>query len=125
MDIVRPLGMTQPGNNYILSIQDVLKNYIILVPLKVTISENILINLLDHYIYIFSALRHILTDEDANFISKFIQKFENLFRMKHIKSTASHLQSNRALERTHEIIRVIKNIHDGQPSESKSSIFDI
>ena len=47
MDIVVPLPETMSGNKYILSIQDVLKKYIILVALKETTSESILINLLD------------------------------------------------------------------------------
>ena len=72
MDIVDPLGETQAGNNYILSIQDVLTKYIILIPLKETPSESKLINLLHHYIYIFSAPKHILTDQGANFVSELI-----------------------------------------------------
>ena len=105
MDIVGPLDETQSGNNYILSIQDVLTKYIILIPLKETSNEIILTYLLDHYIYIFSAPKHILTDQGANFVSELVQKFENLFRIKHVKTTAFHPQSNGALERTHGTIK--------------------
>ena len=49
MDIVGPLPETMSGNKYILSIQDVLTKYIILVALRETTSESILTNLLDHY----------------------------------------------------------------------------
>lgn len=105
MDIVGPLGETQSGNNYILSIQDVLTKYLLLIPLKETTSETILTKLLDHYIYIFSAPKHILTDQGSNFISELVQKFENLFRIKHIRTTAFHPQSNGALERTHGTIK--------------------
>ncbi|XP_033218145.1 uncharacterized protein LOC117173614 [Belonocnema kinseyi] len=65
-----------------------------------TTSESIFTNLLDHYIYIFSSPKHILTDQGANFVSELVQKFKNLFRIKHIKTTAFHQQSNGALERT-------------------------
>ena len=105
MDIVGLLSETQSGNNYILSIQDMLTKYIILIPLRETSSEGILTNLLDHYIYMFSAPKHILTDQGANFVSDLVQKFENLFRIKHIKTTAFHPQSNGALERTHGTIK--------------------
>ena len=105
MDIVGPLSETQSGNNYILSIQDMLTKYRILIPLRETSSESILTNLLDHYIYTFSDPKHILTDQGANFVSDLVQKFENLFRIKHIKTTAFHPQSNEALERTHGTIK--------------------
>ena len=107
MDIVGPLGHTQSGNNYILSFQDVLTKYLILIPLRETTGESILTNLPDHYIHIFSAPNHILTDQGANFISELVKKFENLFLIKHVKTTAFHPQSNGALERTHGTIKVL------------------
>ena len=48
MDIIGPIRYTQSGNNYILSIQDVLTKYLILIPLRERTSESILNNLLDH-----------------------------------------------------------------------------
>ena len=71
-----------------------------MIPLKEATSESILTNLLDHFIYIFSAPKHI-----SNFVSELVKKFENLFRIKHIKTTAFHLQSNGALEKTHGTIK--------------------
>ena len=54
INIFRPLPVTQAGNEYILSIQDVLTKYIILITLKETSSESIIAHLLDHYIYVSS-----------------------------------------------------------------------
>ena len=105
MDIVGPLGETQAGNNYILSIQDVLTKYIIFIPLKEISSESLLAYLLYHYIYIFSAPKHILTDQGASFVSELVQKFENLVKIKHVKTTAFQPQSNKAIERTHGTIK--------------------
>ncbi|XP_033230383.1 uncharacterized protein LOC117181620 [Belonocnema kinseyi] len=105
MDIVGPLPETTCGNKYILSIQDVLTKYIILVAISETTSVSIQTNLLDHYIYIFSSPKHILTDQDANFVSELVNKFENLFRIMHVKTTAFHPQSNGALERTYGTIK--------------------
>ena len=45
------------------------------------------------------------TDQGANFVSELVQKFENRFRIKHIKTTTFHPQANGALERTHFTIK--------------------
>lgn len=105
MDIFGPLPITQQGNEYILSIQDVLTKYLLLIPLKTTTSESIITELLDHYIYIFSSPKHILTDQGRNFISDLVDKFERLFRIKHIKTTTFHPQSNGSLERAHAVVK--------------------
>ena len=70
MDIFGPLTKTSKGNQYILSIQDMLTKYLILIPLKNQQSNSIISNLLEHYIYIFSAPKTILTDQGQNFGSK-------------------------------------------------------
>ena len=59
MDIVGPLGHPQSGNNYILSIQDVLTKYPIPIPLRETTSESILSNLLGIIIFISFPPRNI------------------------------------------------------------------
>ena len=105
MDIFGPLPMTNKGNEYILSIQDMLTKYITLIPLKNVTSESIVENLFDHYIYIFGSPKHILTDQGQNFLSELVQNFENLFKIRHVRTTAFHPQSNGALERTHATIK--------------------
>ena len=78
MDIFGPLPVTQAENEYILSIQDVLTKYLILIALTETNSGSIITHLLDHYIYIFSSPKQILTDQGANFVSELVQKIKNL-----------------------------------------------
>ena len=75
MDIFGPLPVTAQHNEYILSIQDMLKKYLTLIPLKNATSESIIEGLFDHYIYIFGSPKHILTDQGQNFISELIQNF--------------------------------------------------
>ena len=82
-----------------------LTKYLTLIPLKNIASENIIEGLFDYYIYLFGAPRNILTDQGQNFVSDLIQNFENMFRIKHIKTTAYHPQSNGALERAHSTIK--------------------
>ncbi|CAK9816796.1 Retrovirus-related Pol polyprotein from transposon 412 [Anthophora quadrimaculata] len=104
MDILGPLTPTNRDNKYILSIQDVLTKYLVLIPLKTIDTATIIDELLRHYIYIFSAPKHILTDQGSNFISKLMQEFETQFQIRHIKTTAFHPESNGSLERTHSTI---------------------
>lgn len=104
IDIFGPLNDTVEGHHYILSVQDVLTKYLILIPLKEISSETIIEKFLDHYIYIFSSPKHILTDQGANFISELVQNFENLFRIRHIKTSVFHPESNGTLERAHSVV---------------------
>jgi hypothetical protein len=63
MDILGPLPKTKKGYQYILSIHDELTRYLILVPLKMQQTESVWDALLEHYIYIFTAPKKILTDQ--------------------------------------------------------------
>ena len=79
--------------------------YLVLIPLKETLSETIIEHLSDYFIYIFGSPKHILTDQGQNLISELLQNFESLFRIQHVRTTAFHPKSNGALERTHSTIR--------------------
>lgn len=105
IDIFGTLPLTYSGIEYILSIQDMLTKYLILIPLKNIESVLIIEALFDHYIYTFSAPNNILTDQGENFVSELIKNFKNLFRIKHITTTTYHPQSNRALELAHSTIK--------------------
>lgn len=121
MDIIGPMPKTKRGNQYILSIHDDLTKYLILIPLKTQRTESIIDALLNHYIYIFSAPKTILTDQGQNFISELMTKFEEAFKIKHIKTTSFHPQSNGSLERTHakvkDMIRTSLNDSDKEWDE--------
>lgn len=105
MDIIGPMPKTKQHNQFILSIHDELTKYLVLVPLKNQQTDSILNALLEHYIYIFSSPKTILTDQGTNFVSELMSKFETMFKIKHIKTTAFHPQSNGSLERTHATIK--------------------
>lgn len=118
MDLLGPLKKTKKGNQYILSIHDELTKYLILVPLKTQQTETIWNALLNHYIYIFSAPKKILTDRGQNFISSLMQQYEDAFKIKHIKTTSFHPQSNGSLERTHAVITdMLKSIQRNSDEE--------
>ena len=105
MDIFGPLPITTSGNEYILSIQDQLTKYLMLIPLRNAESQSIIEGLFDYFIYIFGAPKSILTDQGINFLSELIQNFENLFPIKHIKTAAYHPQSNGSIERMHSTLK--------------------
>ncbi|CAK9829637.1 Retrovirus-related Pol polyprotein from transposon 17.6 [Anthophora retusa] len=118
MDILGPLQRTKKGNQYILSIHDEMTKYLILVPLKTQQTESIWNGLLNHYIYIFSAPKKILTDRGQNFISELMQRYEEAFQIRHITTTAFHPQSNGSLERTHAVITdMIKSVQQNSKDE--------
>ena len=114
MDLIGPMPKTTRGNQYILSIHDDLTKYLVLVPLKTQRTESIIDALLHHYIYIFSAPKTILTDQGQNFIRELMEKFEEAFKIKHIKTTSFHPQSNGSLERTHATVKdmIRTSLHD-------------
>ena len=47
----------------------------------------------------------MLTDQGINFVSELISNFENLFKIKHIKTSTFHPQSNGSLERAHGVVK--------------------
>ena len=99
MDIFGTLPTTRTGNNYILSIQDQFTKYLILITLKDTEAESIIEGLFVHYIYTFGVPKHIHTDQGANFVSNIVKNFETLFRIRHIKTSTCHPQSNGSLQK--------------------------
>lgn len=105
MDIFGPLPITSKGNQFVLSIQDQLTKYLILIPMKDQRAESIIDKLIEHFIYTFSAPKQILTDQGSNFVSNLMQGFEEAFQIKHIKTTSFHPQSNGSLERTHATVK--------------------
>ena len=59
LDIIGPLPKTKRGNQYILSIQDQLTKYLMLIPLKDQKAETIIPQLMDHYVHVFSAPKKV------------------------------------------------------------------
>ena len=57
------LPETQKGNRYILSMQDRLARYTVLVPSQNESTKSIIEALIDHYIYTFGAPKTILSDQ--------------------------------------------------------------
>ena len=90
MDIIGPLPKTKDGYQYILLIQDALTKYLILIPLKNQRASTIIDELINHYIYLFSTPKSILTDQSQNFVCELMNELEKALKMKYIKTSSFH-----------------------------------
>ena len=108
LDISGPLPEIQKGNRYILSMQDRLTKYTVLVPLQNKSTNSIIEALIDQYIYTFEAPKTILSDQGSNFLSELMTQFENALNIRHINTTAFHPQYGN-IERMHSaLVNLIK-----------------
>ena len=101
LDIVGPLPATKLGNEYILTMQDQLSKFCLAVPLSNALATTIADAFIKKLICIFGAPKVILTDQGRNFLSTLMKKIAKRFKIKRIRTTAFHPQSNGSLERSH------------------------
>lgn len=104
LDIMGPLPTSTVGNRYILTMQDLLTKYLILIPLANTTSCDIADAMRKGLLSYFGAPRCILTDQGKNFTSSLIRILAKKYKIKQIRTTAFHPQSNGSLERSHHVI---------------------
>ena len=97
MGIVGPFNITKNNNKYILSIQDQLSKFIILVCLKDQTAESVSDAFIKRFICIFGCPKIVLTDRGENFTSQMIRRF----KFDKIETAAFSPQSNGSLERAH------------------------
>ena len=85
---------TKNKNKYILSIQDQLSKFIILVCLKDQTVESVSVAFIKRFICIFGPPKIVLTDRGANFPSKMMKQITRRFKIDKIEYTAFSPQSN-------------------------------
>ena len=105
MDIVGPFNITKNNNKYILSIQDQLSKFIILVCLKDQTAESVSDAFIKKFICIFGCPKIVLTDREANFASKLMKQIARRLKFDKIETSAFSPQSNGSLERAHHPLR--------------------
>ena len=81
--------------------QDQLSKFSLAVPLPNALTITIANAFIKDVICIFGAPKFILTDQGRNFLSNLIQKVAKRFKIKRMKTTAFHPQSNGSVERSH------------------------
>ncbi|KAL7298554.1 hypothetical protein TKK_0008328 [Trichogramma kaykai] len=117
LDIVGPLPATSEGNIYILTMQDQLSKFCIGVPLPDATATTIADAMVKRLICTFGTPKVILTDQGRNFLSKLLQRVAKRFRIKQVRTTAFHAQSNGSLERSHHALAEFLKQYTNQESD--------
>jgi hypothetical protein len=104
LDIVGPLNQTLDGNRYVLTFQEELSKYTLAIPMEHQDAVTIAKAFVEEVILKFGILQMILTDQGSNFMSEVFTKVCKLLKIKKIKCTAYHRETNKALERTHRVL---------------------
>jgi transposase InsO family protein len=106
MDIVGPLTQTCEGNRYLLTFQDELSKYTLAVPISQQDALTIARVFVEQIILIFGIPQILLTDQGSIFLRELFANVCKLLRVKRIKTSSYHPQTNGALERTHRVLVV-------------------
>lgn len=101
IDLVGPLPTTTSRNSYILTWQDCLSKYSGAIPLSRIDAPQVAEALAEKLICIFGCPEKIQTDQGSQFMSRVMNSFAVLFKIKLYRSSAYHPQSLGALERSH------------------------
>jgi transposase InsO family protein len=104
MDVMGPLPITEQENSYILTIQDLLTKYLVIIPMKSASAISIANAFTENYICIYGAPKAVLTDQGSHFLNSLMTNIARKFKIKHFKTTAYHPQSNGSVERSHHVI---------------------
>lgn len=104
LDIVGPLPLTKSNNQYLLTIQCNLTKFLDAIPLPNATAQTIGTAFAKDYITRYGTPRTILTDQGQNFMSNTIKQISKLFKIKQVRTTAYHPQSNGSLERSHLVL---------------------
>ena len=96
-----PLPKTKENNEFILTMQDQLSKFSFAIPLPNVLATTIADAFIKKCICIFGGPEVILTDQVRNFLRSLIQKVAKRFKIKRLKSTVFHPESNDSLERSH------------------------
>jgi transposase InsO family protein len=104
LDIVGPLTTTLNGNRYLLAFQDELSKFKLVIPTQQQDAETVARVLVKEVVIKFGIPQVLLTDQGTNFLSELFANICKLLKIKRIKTTAYHPQSNGALESTHRVL---------------------
>jgi len=97
LDIVGPLNQTSDGNRYVLTFQDELSKYTIAIPIEQQDAVTVAKAFVEEIVLKFGIPQMILIDQGSNFMSEIFTNVCMLLKIKKIKRTAYHPESNGAL----------------------------
>ena len=104
LDIVGHLSQTLEENKYVFTFQDELSKFTLAIPIKQQDAVTIAKAFVEVVVLKFGIPQMILTDQGSNFMSEVFTNVCKLLKIKKIKCTAYHPQSNGILERYHRLL---------------------
>ncbi|KAL7291591.1 hypothetical protein TKK_0014634 [Trichogramma kaykai] len=105
LDIVGPLPKSKNNFEYILTMQDNFSKFCLAVPLVDITAVSVADAFIKRFISIFGSPKVILTDQGSNFMSSLMKRLPKRFKIKQIKTTPYHAQSNGSLECSHHVLK--------------------
>ena len=118
MDLLGPLPNTAHGNQHVLVITDRFTKLTRSISLQPTISSVVANAFLDNWIYIYGALRYVLTDNNPQFAAKFFDAVCALLGVQQYLTTAYHPQWNGQTERFNRtLVQSLRHYVEGHQRE--------
>ena len=104
LDIAGPTDVTNKGNRYILTFQDDLTKFMVVIPIPAQDAETVAREFVQNVVLKYGIPEVVLTDQGANFLSELFANVCKLLQIKKVQTTAFHPESNGGLERSHRVL---------------------
>jgi hypothetical protein len=104
LDIVGPLTETTSSNKYILTFQDDISKFLVVVPVSQEDAGTIAMAFVLNVVLRFGAPGQILTDQGSNILSDLFKRTCRMLKIKKVQTTAFHPESNDCQERRHGVL---------------------
>lgn len=104
LDVVGPLNISD-GNLYLLTFQDNLTKFVGAIPIQNQEAETIAREFVEQIVLKYGTPAGILTDQGTNFLSILFTNVCKLLKIKKVKASAYHPETNGSLERSHRTLK--------------------
>ena len=99
MDIVGPVTESIYGNRYILVLSDYASRFVITIPMENQKARTVAAHFVNKVITKYGAPESVLTDQGTNFLSKLVESICSFFKIKQMRTTSYHPQTDGLVER--------------------------
>ena len=99
MDIVGPVDISRNGNRYILVLSDYASRFVMTIPMIDQTAKTVAAHLVNEILTKYGAPEQILTDQGTNFLSELVHQICKLFKVKQLRTTSYHPQTDGLVER--------------------------
>ena len=117
VDLVGPMGTSDNGFKYLMTVVDVLTRYLIVVPLRSKEAREVARGLYEHVICIHGVPLTMVTDQGREFVNAILQGIAQELIMDHVKITAFHPSANGVVERAnYTITNILRGLVENNTS---------